>query len=153
MESVRENIRLCVFFLVSLSLIYLIYGNWFKRYIILLLEIAKCRVSKELYAPALGGIMLSIGIKLSIDDFALAFKRSNLFLAFKTRSSCLNVLLNSFEFRLSQTSTSVFRVCVTICGETSSWCVGGKGIPHASDVLCWFRPHVLRCWGSAIQLC
>ncbi|KAE9592146.1 putative Bile acid:sodium symporter/arsenical resistance protein Acr3 [Lupinus albus] len=32
-------------------------------------------VSKELYAPALGGIMLSIGIKLSMDDFALAFKR------------------------------------------------------------------------------
>ncbi|KAL4558509.1 hypothetical protein LXL04_036710 [Taraxacum kok-saghyz] len=32
-------------------------------------------VSKELYAPALGGIMLSIGIKLSIEDFALAFKR------------------------------------------------------------------------------
>ncbi|EPS74376.1 hypothetical protein M569_00378 [Genlisea aurea] len=32
-------------------------------------------VSKELYAPALGGIMLSIGIKLSIDDFALAFQR------------------------------------------------------------------------------
>ncbi|KAJ4894562.1 hypothetical protein Rs2_21356 [Raphanus sativus] len=34
-----------------------------------------CRVSKELYAPALGGIMLSIGIQLSIQDFALAFKR------------------------------------------------------------------------------
>ncbi|KAF8092664.1 hypothetical protein N665_0406s0009 [Sinapis alba] len=32
-------------------------------------------VSKELYAPALGGIMLSIGIQLSIQDFALAFKR------------------------------------------------------------------------------
>ncbi|XP_010466952.1 PREDICTED: probable sodium/metabolite cotransporter BASS3, chloroplastic [Camelina sativa] len=32
-------------------------------------------VSKEMYAPALGGIMLSIGIQLSIDDFALAFKR------------------------------------------------------------------------------
>ncbi|KAJ8899369.1 hypothetical protein K2173_018343 [Erythroxylum novogranatense] len=32
-------------------------------------------VSKELYAPALGGIMLSIGIRLSIHDFALAFKR------------------------------------------------------------------------------
>ncbi|XP_076887361.1 putative sodium/metabolite cotransporter BASS3, chloroplastic [Bidens hawaiensis] len=32
-------------------------------------------VSKELYAPALGGIMLSIGIKLSIEDFTLAFKR------------------------------------------------------------------------------
>lgn len=32
-------------------------------------------VSKEMYAPALGGIMLSIGIKLSLDDFALAFKR------------------------------------------------------------------------------
>ncbi|KAK9669550.1 hypothetical protein RND81_13G138900 [Saponaria officinalis] len=33
------------------------------------------RVSKELYAPALGGIMLSIGIRLSIDDFTLAFQR------------------------------------------------------------------------------
>ncbi|WVZ08213.1 hypothetical protein V8G54_021559 [Vigna mungo] len=32
-------------------------------------------VSKELYAPALGGIMLSVGIKLSVDDFALAIKR------------------------------------------------------------------------------
>ncbi|KAJ6680725.1 SODIUM/METABOLITE COTRANSPORTER BASS3 CHLOROPLASTIC-RELATED [Salix purpurea] len=32
-------------------------------------------VSKELYAPALGGIMLSIGIKLSIHDFAPAIKR------------------------------------------------------------------------------
>ncbi|CAK9140860.1 unnamed protein product [Ilex paraguariensis] len=32
-------------------------------------------VSKELYAPALGGIMLSIGLRLSIDDFALALKR------------------------------------------------------------------------------
>ncbi|CAA2949586.1 probable sodium metabolite cotransporter BASS3, chloroplastic [Olea europaea subsp. europaea] len=32
-------------------------------------------VSKELYAPALGGIMFSIGIKLSFDDFALAYKR------------------------------------------------------------------------------
>ncbi|CAI8612490.1 unnamed protein product [Vicia faba] len=32
-------------------------------------------VSKELYAPALGGIMLSIGIGLSVEDFALAFKR------------------------------------------------------------------------------
>ncbi|XP_074567755.1 putative sodium/metabolite cotransporter BASS3, chloroplastic [Curcuma longa] len=32
-------------------------------------------VSKEYYAPALGGIMLSIGIRLSVDDFALAFKR------------------------------------------------------------------------------
>ncbi|KAL7081802.1 hypothetical protein ACP275_14G061400 [Erythranthe tilingii] len=32
-------------------------------------------VSKDFYAPALGGIMLSIGIKLSIEDFALAFKR------------------------------------------------------------------------------
>ncbi|ERN11864.1 hypothetical protein AMTR_s00020p00147840 [Amborella trichopoda] len=32
-------------------------------------------VSKEYYAPALGGIMLSIGIQLSINDFALAFQR------------------------------------------------------------------------------
>ncbi|KAM7501637.1 hypothetical protein LguiB_000541 [Lonicera macranthoides] len=32
-------------------------------------------VSKELYAPALGGIMLSIGIRLSIEDFALACSR------------------------------------------------------------------------------
>lgn len=33
------------------------------------------RVSKDYYAPALGGIMLSIGIRLSIKDFALAFQR------------------------------------------------------------------------------
>ncbi|XP_020245462.1 probable sodium/metabolite cotransporter BASS3, chloroplastic [Asparagus officinalis] len=33
------------------------------------------RVSKDYYAPALGGIMLSIGIRLSLDDFALAFQR------------------------------------------------------------------------------
>ncbi|XP_058093566.1 probable sodium/metabolite cotransporter BASS3, chloroplastic [Magnolia sinica] len=32
-------------------------------------------VSKDYYAPALGGIMLSIGIRLSVDDFALAFQR------------------------------------------------------------------------------
>ncbi|GAB4841514.1 Probable sodium/metabolite cotransporter bass3, chloroplastic [Ancistrocladus abbreviatus] len=32
-------------------------------------------VSKEMYAPALGGIMLSIGIRLSIDDFSIAFQR------------------------------------------------------------------------------
>ncbi|KAL8087675.1 putative sodium/metabolite cotransporter BASS3, chloroplastic [Apium graveolens] len=32
-------------------------------------------VSREMYAPALGGIMLSIGIKLSIQDFMLALKR------------------------------------------------------------------------------
>ncbi|XP_022727836.1 probable sodium/metabolite cotransporter BASS3, chloroplastic [Durio zibethinus] len=32
-------------------------------------------VSKDMYAPALGGIMLSIGIRLSFDDFALAVKR------------------------------------------------------------------------------
>ncbi|KAJ0547344.1 putative Bile acid:sodium symporter/arsenical resistance protein Acr3 [Helianthus annuus] len=30
---------------------------------------------KGFYAPALGGILLSIGFKLSIEDFALAFKR------------------------------------------------------------------------------
>lgn len=39
------------------------------------------RVSKELYAPALGGIMLSIGIKLSVDDFALAINRYLLIVA------------------------------------------------------------------------
>ncbi|XP_078434365.1 sodium Bile acid symporter family [Wolffia australiana] len=32
-------------------------------------------MSKEYYAPALGGIMLSIGIGLSVDDFAIAAKR------------------------------------------------------------------------------
>ena len=45
------------------------------------------RVSKELYAPALGGIMLSIGIQLSFDDFTLAFKR------FVCLSSFLSLLL------------------------------------------------------------
>ncbi|KAH9305059.1 hypothetical protein KI387_009463 [Taxus chinensis] len=32
-------------------------------------------VSKEYYAPALGGIMLSIGVQLSVKDFALALQR------------------------------------------------------------------------------
>ncbi|CAK9216101.1 unnamed protein product [Sphagnum troendelagicum] len=32
-------------------------------------------VRKDYYAPALGGIMLSIGIQLSVSDFAIAFKR------------------------------------------------------------------------------
>ncbi|PIA25732.1 hypothetical protein AQUCO_10800019v1 [Aquilegia coerulea] len=32
-------------------------------------------ISKEMYAPALGGIMLSIGIRLSPDDFAMVVKR------------------------------------------------------------------------------
>lgn len=32
-------------------------------------------VTKEYYAPALGGIMLSIGVQLSVKDFALAFQR------------------------------------------------------------------------------
>ncbi|KAL3616299.1 putative sodium/metabolite cotransporter bass3, chloroplastic [Castilleja foliolosa] len=45
------------------------------HFLSLRLSLGNCRVSKELYAPALGGIMLSIGIGLSIDDFALAFKR------------------------------------------------------------------------------
>ncbi|XP_024357487.1 probable sodium/metabolite cotransporter BASS3, chloroplastic [Physcomitrium patens] len=32
-------------------------------------------VSKDYYAPALGGIMLSIGVQLSVSDFALVIKR------------------------------------------------------------------------------
>lgn len=32
-------------------------------------------VSKDYYAPALGGIMLSIGVQLSVSDFALVLKR------------------------------------------------------------------------------
>lgn len=42
-------------------------------------------MSKELYAPALGGIMLSIGIRLSIDDFALAFKRLQIFTVYSLK--------------------------------------------------------------------
>lgn len=38
-----------------------------------------CRVSKDYYAPALGGIMLSIGVQLSVSDFALVLKRYGLF--------------------------------------------------------------------------
>lgn len=33
------------------------------------------RFSKKYYAPALGGIMLSIGVQLSVKDFAVVFKR------------------------------------------------------------------------------
>ncbi|CAI0426494.1 unnamed protein product [Linum tenue] len=51
-------------------------------------------VSKEMYAPALGGIMLSIGIRLSIDDFALAMKSFSFF----TSSICCRPLPLSVGF-------------------------------------------------------
>lgn len=44
-------------------------------------------VSKEYYAPALGGIMLSIGIQLSVKDFALAFQ------SYLCRGTLLNLFL------------------------------------------------------------
>ncbi|CAI9300884.1 unnamed protein product [Lactuca saligna] len=63
-------------------------------------------VSKELYAPALGGIMLSIGIKLSIEDFKLAFKRplplSIGFLAQYVLKPVLGAQLSSYASFLSK---------------------------------------------------
>jgi BASS family bile acid:Na+ symporter len=39
-----------------------------------------CRVSKDYYAALLGGIMLSIGVQLSVADFAIVLKRYCIFL-------------------------------------------------------------------------
>ncbi|CAM8933509.1 unnamed protein product [Rhodiola kirilowii] len=78
-------------------------------------------VSKDLYAPALGGIMLSIGIKLSIDDFALAFKRPlPLSIGFMTQYgaqlSCYASFLSKGDVALSvllTSSTTLASVLVT----------------------------------------
>ncbi|KAB2015899.1 hypothetical protein ES319_D08G058600v1 [Gossypium barbadense] len=76
-------------------------------------------VSKELYAPALGGIMLSIGIKLSLDDFALAVKRSrgsnckgvrhvsNVLCRFYTHIVCCKAQLSSYASFLSKGDVAV----------------------------------------------
>ncbi|XVE72665.1 hypothetical protein DITRI_Ditri11bG0056700 [Diplodiscus trichospermus] len=50
------------------------YSTWLNN-VSKIVVFALFLVSKKLYAPALGGIMLSIGIRLSFDDFALAVKR------------------------------------------------------------------------------
>lgn len=118
-----------------------------------------CRVSKELYAPALGGIMLSIGIGLSIDDFALAFKRCNLVLSFLyfiwELRYCnpfmdFELLPMFFSFLLLQTFTIVSWVHYTICAEASSWSINCKSIWHVSDVLCRLCAHILCCRSSAV---
>jgi BASS family bile acid:Na+ symporter len=67
-----------------------------------------CRVSKELYAPALGGIMLSIGIRLSIDDFALAFKRCNLVLSFYISSENWDIVTHLWILNCFQCSSAFF---------------------------------------------
>ncbi|CAN8258185.1 unnamed protein product [Cochlearia groenlandica] len=74
-------------------------------------------VSKELYAPALGGIMLSIGIQLSVHDFALAFKRpvplSVGFLAQYALKPLLGVLVaNAFGMPRSFYAGFVLTCCV-----------------------------------------
>ena len=62
-------------------------------------------MSRELYAPALGGIMLSIGIRLSIDDFALAFKRFTLLHLLKF--GCIG-------YELACENTYVFVLCADL---------------------------------------
>ncbi|KAL3531039.1 hypothetical protein ACH5RR_010361 [Cinchona calisaya] len=80
-------------------------------------------VSKELYAPALGGIMLSIGIKLSIDDFALAFKRpvplSVGFIAQYTLKPALGVLV-ARAFGMSQMFFAGFVLMSCVAGAQLS---------------------------------
>lgn len=75
------------------------------------------RVSKEYYAPALGGIMLSIGIKLSFDDFALAFRRflSPPILCYRAPinlSLQIPVIIMAY---LLQTFTTICWIYCTIC--------------------------------------
>ncbi|KAL3517887.1 hypothetical protein ACH5RR_020476 [Cinchona calisaya] len=80
-------------------------------------------VSKEMYAPALGGIMLSIGIKLSIEDFALAFKRpvplSVGFIAQYALKPALGVLV-ARAFRMSQMFFAGFVLMSCVSGAQLS---------------------------------
>jgi hypothetical protein len=52
----------------------------FKLKILPLRSMFMCRVSKDYYAALLGGIMLSIGVQLSVADFAIVLKRYCIFL-------------------------------------------------------------------------
>ncbi|KAL8143847.1 hypothetical protein V2J09_016879 [Rumex salicifolius] len=80
-------------------------------------------VSKEMYAPALGGIMLSIGITLSLDDFALAFKRplplSIGFLAQYMLKPVLGVLIAQ-AFGMSPTFYAGFILTACVAGAQLS---------------------------------
>ncbi|KAJ3675695.1 hypothetical protein LUZ60_004737 [Juncus effusus] len=80
-------------------------------------------VSKEYYAPALGGIMLSIGIKLSIDDFALAFKRpiplSIGYIAQYALKPLLGLLIAK-AFRMSSTFYAGFILTCCVAGAQLS---------------------------------
>ncbi|URD76272.1 Sodium Bile acid symporter family [Musa troglodytarum] len=81
--SLSCKINLFIFLILKLSSVAIfeiimegfLFSIWYCSDCRNVLNLAFGKVSKEYYAPALGGIMLSIGIRLSIDDFALAFKR------------------------------------------------------------------------------
>ncbi|KAL9256741.1 putative sodium/metabolite cotransporter BASS3, chloroplastic [Drosera capensis] len=80
-------------------------------------------VSKEMYAPALGGIMLSIGIRLSLDDFALAVQRplplSIGFIAQYALKPALGLLVAQ-AFGLSQTFYAGFILTACVAGAQLS---------------------------------
>ncbi|GAB2282401.1 Probable sodium/metabolite cotransporter bass3, chloroplastic [Dionaea muscipula] len=80
-------------------------------------------VSKEMYAPALGGIMLSIGIRLSLDDFALACQRplplSIGFIAQYILKPALGLLIAQ-AFGLSQTFYAGFILTACVAGAQLS---------------------------------
>lgn len=114
-------------------------------------------MSQELYAPALGGIMLSIGIKLSIEDFALAFRRllfifpltiyrDSGWIAMSMAISTVSVLY------LLQTSAIIRRVHCSVCSETGPWSARCTGLWDVPDLLCWLRFDVLCCRSSALEL-
>lgn len=74
------------------------------------------RVSKDYYAPALGGIMLSIGIRLSLDDFALAFQRFFPFSFFLSRYMHLtDFSICSLFISLFQTFAANYWIYCTVC--------------------------------------
>ena len=109
-------------------------------------------MSKELYAPALGGIMLSIGIRLSIEDFALAFKRSHLSFQHFFFPSDLSLRFSPVItlLHLLQAFTTLCWVHGAVCVEASSRGTNCKGVPHAADVLRGLCPYLLCCRGSAV---
>lgn len=86
-------------------------------------------VSKEYYAPALGGIMLSIGIRLSFDDFALAFRRPLPLSVGYTAQYVLKPLLGLLIAKLFRTPSMFF------AGFILTSCVAGAQLSSYASFL------------------
>lgn len=80
-------------------------------------------VSKEYYAPALGGIMLSIGVQLSLKDFSVAFKRPKPVLAGYIAQYGIKPFLGVFvarAFNIPCTFASGFILTASVAGAQLS---------------------------------